>query len=416
MNEAKPFNIPKWLVWEAFKRVKANQGAAGVDGQSIAKFEEDLKSNLYKLWNRLSSGSYFPPPVRRVEIPKDDGGLRPLGIPTVSDRTAQMVVRMCLEPKLEPIFHEDSYAYRPRKSAIQAVGVARKRCWRSDWVIDLDIRGYFDNIDHDLCLRAVRWHTDCKWILLYVERWLKAPVQLKDGTVLSREKGTPQGGVISPVLANLFLHYTFDRWMSSHWPSVQFERYADDVIAHCKTEAQAQRVLESIRERMAQCKLELHPEKTKIVYCKDDDRRGSYPTEKFDFLGFTFRARRSKNRWGKHFVNFSPAMSNKAATRKRQEMRAWKLHDRSDKSLEDLSRMFNPILRGWMTYYGSYYKSGVYPMFRHLNRTLMRWATRKYKRLKGHRRRAEQWLGRIARKEPKLFAHWALTALRPTAG
>ena len=416
MNKAKPFNISKRLVWEAFKRVKANQGAAGVDGQSIAQFEADLENNLYRLWNRLSSGSYFPPPVRRVEIPKKDGGVRPLGIPTVSDRTAQMVIRLCLEPKLEPIFHRDSYAYRPRRSTIQALGVARKRCWQSDWVIDLDIRGFFDNIDHDLLMRAVRWHTDCKWTILYVERWLKASVQLTDGTILSREKGTPQGGVVSPLLANLFLHYAFDKWMSGYWPTIPFERYADDIIAHCKTEAQAKHLLENIKERMAQCKLELHPEKTKIVYCKDDDRRDSYPTETFDFLGFTFRARRSKNKWGKYFVNFSPAMSNTAATRVRQEMRAWKLHTRSDMSLEDLARKFNPVLRGWMTYYGSYYKSGVYPVFRHLNRTLMRWATRKYKRLKGHRRLAEQWLGRIARKEPKLFAHWSLTALRPTAG
>jgi RNA-directed DNA polymerase len=416
VNKAKPFNISKQLVWEAFKRVKANRGAAGADGQSIQQFEEDLENNLYKLWNRLSSGSYFPSPVRRVEIPKKDGGLRPLGIPTVSDRIAQMVVRMCLEPKLEPIFHEDSYAYRPRKSAIQAVGVARERCWRFDWLIDLDIRGFFDNIDHDLVMRAMRWHTDCKWTLLYVERWLKAPVALRDGTIISREKGNPQGGVISPLLANLFLHYAFDRWMRGQWPYVPFERYADDVIAHCKTETQAQQILESIRERLEQCKLELHPEKTKIVYCKDDTRRGSYPTENFDFLGFTFRARRSKNRWGKHFVNFSPAMSNKAATRARQEMRAWRLHTRSDKSIEDLSRMVNPILRGWITYYGSYYKSGVYPVFRHFNRILMRWATRKYKRLKSHRQRAEHWLGRIARKEPKLFAPWDLTALRPTAG
>lgn len=416
MNEAKPFDISKGLVWEAFKRVKAKQGAAGVDGQSIAMFEEDLENNLYKLWNRLSSGSYFPPPVRRVEIPKGDGGLRALGIPTVSDRTAQMVVRMCLEPKLEPVFHTDSYAYRPGRSAIQALGVARKRCWRFDWVIDLDIRGYFDNLDHELVMRAVRRHADCKWVCLYIERWLTAPVQLENGTIESRQKGTPQGGVISPVLANLFLHYAFDHWMSRHWPAIEFERYADDLVVHCRTEEEAERVLESIRERLTQCKLELHPEKTKIVYCKDDDRRGNYPLEKFDFLGFTFRARRSKNRWGKYFVNFSPAMSNKAATRVRQAMRKWHVHARSDKTLEALSRMFNPVLRGWMNYFASYYKSGVYAVFRHFNRTLMRWASRKYKRLRGHRRRAEHWLGRIARKQPGLFVHWSLSALRPTAG
>ncbi len=230
LDKAKPFSISKREVWEAFKRVKVNQGGAGVDGQTIAEFEGDLSNNLYKLWNRMSSGSYFPPPVRRVEIPKGDGGNRPLGIPTVSDRVAQMVVKRYLEPKLEEHFHEDSYGYRPLKSAIEAVGVARERCWRNDWVLDLDIKGFFDNIDHDLLMSAVQRHTDCKWVLLYLERWLKAPVQLADGRLVEREKGTPQGGVISPLLANLFLHYAFDEWMRRKCPSIRFERYADDMI------------------------------------------------------------------------------------------------------------------------------------------------------------------------------------------
>ena len=415
MDKAKPFCISKYDVWEAYKRVKANKGAAGVDGESLADFEEDLKNNLYKIWNRMSSGCYFPPPVRAVDIDKKDGGLRRLGIPTVSDRIAQMVVKICLEPDVEPFFHPDSYAYRPKKSAIQAVEVARQRCWCHDWVLDLDIKGFFDNIDHELLMRAVRKHTDCKWVLLYIERWLKVPMQLPDNRVIEREKGTPQGGVVSPLLANLFLHYAFDEWMRRGFKHIPFERFADDIVVHCRTERQARWIRSEIERRMAQCCLELHPDKTRIVYCKDDDRKGSYPNESFDFLGFTFRPRRSKNRWGKFFINFSPGVSNRAVKEMRQHLRKWKLQLRSDKCLEDLARMLNPTLQGWINYYGSFYKSALYPVFIHLNRTLARWATRKYKRLRGHARRATHWLGRIARKEPRLFAHWKW-GLRPAAG
>jgi group II intron reverse transcriptase/maturase len=413
LKKAKPFAISKRAVWEAFKRVKANQGAAGVDEQSIAEFEEDLSNNLYKLWNRMSSGSYFPPPVRRVEIPKGDGRTRPLGIPTVTDRIAQGVVKAVLEPELERYFHPDSYGYRPGKSAIEAVGVARRRCWRYAWVLDLDVRGFFDSIDHELLLRAVRKHTDLKWVVLYIERWLKAPVQLEDGRLMDRQEGTPQGGVISPLLANLFLHYAFDQWMRRHAPSIPFERFADDMICHCTSEAQADRLRAALERRFAACGLELHPQKTKI-YCKDDDRRGRYPNERFDYLGFTFRPRRSKNRWGKYFVSFSPGVSNEAAKRMRQTTRSWRLHQRSDKSLDDLARMFNPVIGGWMNYYGSYYKSATYPTLKHLDRVLARWAMWKYKRLRGHRRQAEQWLRRIARRQPTLFAHWRY--LLSTAG
>ena len=416
MSQAKPFVISKQLVWEAYKRVKANQGAAGVDSESVERFESNLKNNLYKIWNRMSSGTYFPPPVRTVAIPKKDGGERTLGIPTVEDRIAQTVVAMYLEPLVEPHFHPDSYGYRPKKSALQAVGVARGRCWRFDWVVDLDIQGFFDNLDHALVMRAVGKYTDCRWVHLYIERWLKAPAQSKDGTLTARAKGTPQGGVASPLLANIFLHLALDDWMRKTHPEVPFERYADDVIAHCESEEQAQAVKRSIEARLRRCKLELHPEKTKIVYCKDDDRRGSYPNEKFDFLGYTFRARRSKNRWGKYFINFSPAVSNQAATKMRREMRRWRLHLRSDKALDDLAHMWNPVLRGWINYYGRFYKSALHPVFRHLNRTLIRWASRKYKRLRGHQRRAEHWLGGVARREPRMFAHWHLLGLKPTAG
>jgi len=414
VGKAKPFNIPKREVWEAYKRVRANQGAAGVDGQSIAEFEQDLSNNLYKLWNRLSSGSYFPLPVRRVDIPKATGGTRPLGIPTVTDRIAQMVVKRYLEPLLEPIFHEDSYGYRPGKSAIQAVGTARQRCWRRDWVLDLDIKGFFDNIDHGLLIRAVRKHTDCKWVLLYTERWLKAPVRFADGTLEARDRGTPQGGVISPLLANLFLHYALDAWMVRNHPDIPFERYADDGIYHCANLAQAERLKALVEQRLTDCGLALHPDKTKIVYCKDTRRRGDYPRHKFDFLGYTFRPRKSKNRRGEYFVSFSPAVSNKAATAIRRTMRRWALHQRSDKSLEDLAGIVNPALRGWINYYGRFYKSALYPPLRHLDRYLTRWAMRKYKGLKGRKRRAAQWLARIARRQPWLFAHWQ--NLKATAG
>jgi RNA-directed DNA polymerase len=412
MSEAKPFCISKREVWEAYQRVKANKGAAGVDGQSLEDFERKLKDNLYKLWNRLSSGSYFPPPVRTVKIPKADGGERKLGIPTVSDRIAQMVVKSRLEPAVDPLFHPDSYGYRPGKSALDAVGQARQRCWRNDWVIDLDIKGFFDNIDHELLMRAVRKHAKDKWVVLYIERWLKAPVQEEDGLLVPREKGTPQGGVISPLLANLFLHYAFDEWMRRSYPHLPFERYADDAIVHCRTESEAEDVRAAIAARLRECRLELHPEKTKVVYCKDEDRRGNYPNEKFDFLGYTFQPRRSKNRYGKYFINFSPAVSDKAGKNIRAEIRSWKLHLRSDKAIEDLSRMFNPIIRGWLQYYGRYYRSALYPLMRQLDRSLARWAYRKYKKLRGHLRRATHWIARISRRDSKLFAHWQMGVRR----
>ena len=412
MNRAKPFCISKWEVWEAYKLVKANKGAAGVDGQSIAEFEEDVKDNLFKIWNRMSSGSYFPPPVRRVDIPKDNGKTRPLGIPTVADRIAQTVVKRYLEPILEEHFHPDSYGYRPKKSAIEAIGVARQRCWRYDWVLDLDIKGFFDNIDHDLLMRAVRKHTNCKWVLLYIERWLNAPAQLEEGSLINRDKGTPQGGVISPLLANLFLHYAFDTWMKRHYPQIPFERYADDGICHCRSKAEAERLRVAIEKRFAECGLELNLQKTKIVYCKEDDRRGNYPEQKFDFLGFTFQPRRAKNRKGKLFVGFIPAISNKAKKSICDTMRRWKMHRQTDKSLDELARVVNPVLRGWINYYGSFYKSALYRVFQHLNNILVQWASRKYKRLRGYDQRASQWLQGVFHRQPKLFAHWQLSQVK----
>jgi RNA-directed DNA polymerase len=413
VSEPKPFDISKWAVWEAYRRVKANQGAAGVDGESIAQFEQDLQGNLFKLWNRLSSGSYMPPPVRAVEIPKNGGGVRVLGVPTVADRIAQTVVRGYLEPVVEPVFHPDSYGYRPGRSALDAVGVCRQRCWKADWVVDLDIKAFFDTVPHDLVLRAVAHHTDQRWILLYVKRWLTAPLQREDGTLVARDRGTPQGSAISPLLANLFMHYAFDTWLARSYPGVWFERYCDDAVVHCRSEGQARAMRTAIADRLAECGLELHETKTKIVYCKDDDRRGCYEHTSFTFLGYTFRPRLVKNRAGKRFVGFTPAVSAEAGTRIRQQIRRWRLHRRTEKTLTDLARMFNTVIVGWVNYYGRYCKSALYSTFRHLNEIIVRWAMRKYKRLRHHYRRARRLLVEIARRQPNLFAHWQWRGARP---
>ncbi|MDP6940257.1 MAG: group II intron reverse transcriptase/maturase [Planctomycetota bacterium] len=416
MAEAKPFEVPKHLVWEAYKRVKANRGAAGVDGQSLADFDKGLEGNLYKIWNRMASGSYFPPPVLFVEIPKGGGGMRPLGIPTVGDRIAQTVVKMVLEPIVEPHFHEDSYGYRPGKSAHDAIGVARKRCWRANWVIDLDIKGFFDSLSHDLILKAVVQHTDIPWIRLYISRWLCAPVELQDGTLEERTRGTPQGGVISPLLANLFMHYAFDAWMVRSFPRIQFERYADDAVVHCVSEVQARSVLKAIRKRLADCGLELHPTKTKIVYCKDDDRRGDNDHVSFDFLGYTFQPRRARNRYGKFFVSFLPAVSTKAAKAVRKTIREWRMAStRNNQSLDDLAKHMNPVVRGWTNYYGRFYRSKWKQVLRHVDRALVAWACWKYRRFRRRERAATHWLGRIAQRDPNLFAHWQL-GVHPAAG
>jgi RNA-directed DNA polymerase len=414
VDKTKSYEISKHVVVEAFQKVKANKGAAGIDGKSLEAFEASLKDNLYKIWNRMSSGSYFPPPVKAVEIPKKSGGSRMLGVPSVADRVAQMVAKIYFEPKVEPYFHTDSYGYRPGKSAVDALKVTRKRCWDYDWVLEFDIKGLFDNIDHKLLVKAVRKHTDNPWVILYIKRWLTAPFRMPDGTVKERTKGTPQGGVISPVLANLFLHYAFDRWMDRNHPDKPFARYADDGVAHCKSKRQAEELHISLRERFLACGLELNPAKTRIIYCKDDDRKGNYPVTAFDFLGYTFRPRRSKSRYGKHFINFTPAVSNKAKKAMQRTIRGWRMHLKPDKTLEDLSRMFNPILRGWINYYGRFYKSELYSVLRHMDRALVRWVRRKYKKLQRHQRRAIYWLGGIARREPKLFAHWQMGIL-PTA-
>lgn len=409
MNKTKPFIIPKGLVMQAYKLVKANAGAAGVDQQSIAQFDKDLKNNLYKLWNRLSSGSYFPPAVKAVAIPKKSGGDRILGVPTVSDRIAQTVVKLVFEPLVEKHFYPDSYGYRPNRSALDAVGVTRQRCWKHNWVLEFDIKGLFDNLDHDLLMKAVRKHTDNKWVILYIERWLKAPMQMPDKTVVAREKGTPQGGVISPVLSNLFLHYVFDSWMRRQYPDLKWCRYADDGLAHGDSCEQMQELLVSLTHRFKNCGLELHPEKTKIVYCKDSNRKGAYLNTEFTFLGYTFRRRKAKN--GKDiriFSSFSPAVSKQAAKSMRARIRKEGIRRRTDMSLEEISLRYNPVIRGWIEYYGAYNRTSLYPVLRHFNRALISWIMHKYKKFKGHKSRAVELLEKLAKQNPQMFAHWKI--------
>jgi RNA-directed DNA polymerase len=410
VDKAKPFSIAKRDVWEAYLRVKANRGAAGVDGESIQVFEKDLSNNLYRIWNRMSSGSYFPPAVRRVEIPKGDGRTRPLGVPTVSDRIAQTVAQGYLEGILEPIFHQDSYGYRPGRSAHDALAVARERCWRHDWVLDLDIRNFFEEIDWELLMRAVRHHTDCAWVLLYIERWLRAPVRMPDRTLVQREKGTPQGSVVSPILANLFLNYVFDRWMQRNFPACPFERYADDALAHCASEKEAKQLLAALQRRFSECGLQLHPEKTKIVYCKDANRRANYPEQSFDFLGYTFRPRGAMSRSGKMFVSFIPAVSRKAANEMRSVLRQWKLANRGDLGLGTLLKWLQPVVRGWVNYYGRFFPSALHRVLRGVDELLVRWARRKYKQYKSRPMGAWHWLKRIKSRQPALLAHWQLAA------
>lgn len=410
MNNIKPFQIPKQLVWQAWLNVKANAGSAGIDKQSIQSFEENLGKNLYKLWNRMSSGTYFPPAVKGVAIPKKSGGQRMLGIPTVSDRIAQTIVKLLLEPEMERIFLSDSYGYRANKSAHDAINITKQRCWKYDWVLEFDIRGLFDNIRHDLLMKAVRKHTKCNWALLYIERWLKVPMELPSGELKMRDRGTPQGGCISPLLSNLFMHYVFDLWMTRMNPRNPWCRYADDGLAHCKSLEEAEKLKEALKRRLEECGLEMHPEKTKIVYTKDGNRRGKYPEEQFDFLGYCFRGRQAKNRkTGELFDSFQPAMSPKAFKAIKETLREeWKLSTKVHLSLKEIAEEINPQIRGWINYYGRFYGSSLRKLKNYIDQTLVRWARRKYKKLKEHTCKSFQWLSEIKNKLPKLFVHWYL--------
>jgi len=409
MSVARPFDIPKELVAAAFRAVKSNAGGAGIDKETIGQFESKLGDNLYKIWNRMSSGTYFPPPVKAVAIPKKSGGERILGVPTVADRVAQMVVKMVLEPILEPIFLPDSYGYRPEKSALDAVAITRKRCWKYDWALEFDIKAMFDNIEHGLLLKALDKHTDCKWVRLYIGRWLTAPLQLKDGTLVQRTRGTPQGGVISPLLANLFLHYTFDVWMTRTYPNAPWCRYADDGLVHCGSVKEAQEIKLALEARFAECGLTMHPAKTKIVYCKDGRRTGTHEHTKFSFLGYEFRQRYVKNsKIGELFAGFTAAVSPASLTAMRQKARRLNYRNRTDLSLQDIASKLNPILRGWIEYYGRFQSSALYPLFRHIDKSLVAWARRKYKRFHKSKTRAGLFMEEVYRKCPALFVHWKL--------
>lgn len=414
MSNAKSFEIPKRLFVEAFQKVKANGGSSGVDGESLEAFEANLKGNLYRIWNRMSSGSYHPPAVRTVMIPKRSGGQRPLGIPTVGDRVAQSVVRMLLEPRMEKLFHSDSYGFRPGRSALDAVEITRKRCWQYEWVVEFDIVAAFDSIRHDLMLKAIEKHVPERWIKLYLERWLKAPCVGSDGEHRERVRGTPQGGCISPLLMNLYMHYAFDAWMARSFAECPFARYADDAVIHCRSEEEARAMLAALDERLKDCGLELHPAKTRIVYCKDSNRRGKYPNITFTFLGFEFRPRKAANKSGELFTSFCPGVSAKARNEMRRTIGSWKLGRRTSQSIEELSASLNPILTGWMNYYGRFYRSALFQVFRHFDKALSRWIRRKYSNLWKHKTRAFDWMARVRKRRPNLFVHWRTWPLSTT--
>lgn len=397
LEEAKSFNIPKALVWNAFKRVKENKGAAGIDNQTISDFEGNLKGNLYKLWNRMSSGSYFPSKVRCVNIPKKGKGERKLSIPTITDRVAQMVVKLALEPNIDGCFHPDSFGYRPNKSGLDAVAKCRERCWKYPWVIDLDIKAFFDNVNHDLLMKALKRHAVKSWEKLYIERWLKT---------CQHKIGLPQGGVISPLLANLFLHYAFDMWLQKFYPHNLFERYADDAIVHCKTQMEAIELKYEIAKRLRECGLELHSEKTKIGFCKNSNLQGTYKQQSFDFLGYCFRPRITRSEAGNLFVGFTPAISPSSAKAIRQKIRQWRLGHETSLSLEMIAQKINPCLRGWINYYGIFNRSILMNVLRYLETRLFKYIKRKYKKRCRHLKRAKAWLAKAYEYQPNLFVHW----------
>lgn len=411
MKEARTQPITYEMVCNAWQEVKGGGKSAGVDGVSLKAFEAELSGNLYKVWNRMASGSYFPPAVREAEIPKDGGGTRTLGIPTVGDRVAQMVVKMRLEPGIDPLFHDGSFGYRPGRSQHNALDRVLANCRRMDWLIDLDIKAFFDEIDHGLLMRALERHTTEKWVLMYVRRWLTAPMERPDGTLAERNMGTPQGGVISPLLANLFLHYAFDMWMQKHHPELPFVRYADDIVVHCRTEAEARSALDAIATRLGECKLRLHPDKTKIVHCKRGNSRELHPHVSFDFLGFTFKPGKDRRRdTGKTFLGFSPVVSRKSFKRMVGDLKEARTLKMSDKTLMDIAQALNPMLRGWINYYGWAGPMALWRVFQNLNGRLRKWAMRKHKKLQSSARKAYRWVLCEARDKPRMFAHWATSA------
>lgn len=405
-STTKPYYLSKQLVVEAYKRVKANKGSAGVDGQKLTDFDRNLQNNLYKLWNRLSSGSYHPQAVKRVDIPKPDGGTRSLGIPTVTDRIAQMVVKIAIEPELEKHFHPNSFGYRPNKSAHDALRLAQQRCRNRAWVLDMDIKGFFDTIDHELLMRCVRHHVKEPWQLLYIERWLKAPMENAEGDREDRDRGTPQGGVISPLLANLFLHYVFDNWVENTLQSnIQFERYADDIVCHCLTEKQAIWLKHKVEARFSECGLSLHPKKTKIVYCKNQYSTQDYENISFDFLSYTFRPHWTKTKDGNYGLYFYPGVSRKAAKKIRTEINSWPWRYWSQKELTDIRKFARRKIKGWINYFSAFGTASIRNVLFHIDCRLSRWAKTKYKELRDLRQAANR-VNRARRNNPHWFAHW----------
>ncbi|KAA1241033.1 group II intron reverse transcriptase/maturase [Aquimarina sp. RZ0] len=409
-NETKSIPISKAMIWLAYKRVRANKGSAGVDAISMEQFDARLSNNLYKLWNRMTSGSYFLAPVKEVEIPKNDGKVRKLGIPAISDRIGQMVIKMYLEPRLEQVFSPNSFGYRPNKSAHQALEQVRKNCWKTDWVIDLDIKGFFYNINHTKLMLAIEKHVPENWVKLYIKRWLSCPIMTKSGKLISKQgKGTPQGGVISPLLANLFLHYGLDKWLEQTDATVKFTRYADDVILHCKSQSHAEQMLGAIKNRMQNIGLELHPQKTKIVYCKDYRRREKYHNVKFDFLGYSFQPRTSKSKKRRGlFLGFDCAISICSRKQIADKLGEIKVHRMTANSIVGIAKILNPMIRGWINYYGKFRKSMLHGVFKLLNNRIVRWARKRYKRYKTSIKRAYTWFFRIQEQFPTLFYHWKM--------
>jgi len=396
------------MVKAAYRNVRSRGKAAGIDGVTLEQFQENTEANLYVVYNRMSSGTYFPPGVKQVKIPKSNGKMRNLGIPTVRDRVAQTVIKKLIEPRIDSIFYEESHGCRPKKSAHQALDSVRRRCWKKAWVIDLDIKDYFNTIDHELLMKAVEVHVEEAWIKMYIERWLEAPVVTSTGVEEKAEdKGTPQGGVLSPLLANLFLHYALDKWLKREYPQIAFTRYMDDVIVHCTSQKEAAYILARIKERLAACKLSLNEEKTCIVYCKSEGRDGDYPKVTFDFLGYTFKPSTSYNRWKKQkFLGFNPEISNKSQKKIGEEIRAKDKCMNFCKNIEELAKLLNPSIRGWLNYYGYIRKSGMGKVFFMLNKRIIAWLRKKYKRWRT-KKKCLAMLKRLRSTYPILFAHWA---------
>lgn len=411
----KPIDIKKKLIHAAWLKVRENKGAHGVDRLTIDEIQLDLKDHLYKLWNRMSSGSYMASAVRKVDIPKADGKTRSLGIPTVLDRVAQMAAVMLIEPGLDALFHESSYGYRRNRSALDAVEKARKECFSKAYVIDLDIKGFFDNIPHDKMMEIVERYIDIHWVKLYIKRWLETDMEDSKGARIVRDKGTPQGGVISPLLANLYLHEVFDTWMAEMFKQIAFERYADDVIIHCVSLKQAKYVLSHVRERMKAFGLELHPEKTKIVYCWQDGReRRKEPgvADKFDFLGYGFRTRSAKSIVSGEMRNvFTPAVSDKAKKKIKRGIKGQRISKSTTLELKDIGKRLNAKLLGWKAYYGRFRSWDLYLLFEGLDGKIVKWHQNKYK--VRNSKAAWQWLRGLKTTEPDLFAHWTFMKGKP---